>query len=366
MIRERVSTSTRAYDIVIGADILQTLGELLRGCEVSVSSRHLLITDENVQATGLADIALEALTASGYQTTVHTIPAGEASKTLAHAETALRAAYQAGLDRRSVILALGGGVVGDLAGFVAATYMRGIDFVQLPTTLLAHDSAVGGKVAVNLPEAKNVIGAFHQPLCVLYDTQTLRSLPLREMRSGLAEAIKHGVIRDAALFRWIGHSLDALLERDDAALAELLARSCRIKAAIVSADERETGERALLNFGHTLGHAVESLARYGTFTHGDAVAIGMAAAADLSVALGLMARTDADEIIALLSRAGLPVRIPRDLPAGELIAAMRQDKKAVGGSLTFVLCREIGQAEVVRRVDEAVICQVIEDRREPS
>jgi 3-dehydroquinate synthase len=364
MIRERVDTGYRQYDIVIGTGLLEKTGSFLQELNVKKTSRHLIVTDEHVQAAGHLATVIASLTTAGYQAEVLVIPPGEGSKSLELAGRAFSFAYQAGLDRRSVVLALGGGVVGDFAGFVAAAYMRGIDFVQLPTTLLAHDSAVGGKVAVNLPQAKNIIGAFHQPLAVIYDTDALKTLPLREIRSGFAEAIKHGIIRDAKLFQWMKERTELILQHDAQAMAELLARSCRIKAEVVSADEREQGLRAILNFGHTIGHAVEGLAEPDRYRHGEAVAIGMIAAAELSVRLGLCSPIAAAEIEAMVARAGLPTRIPNDLLEEELVLSMRKDKKAAGGTLTFVLLRRIGEVEIVNDVPEELVREVIANRRE--
>jgi 3-dehydroquinate synthase len=361
MIREKVLLEGgRGYEIVIGPGLLKQIGAMLGQLQVNTSSRHLVITDENVAALHLQKVT-SSLAAAGYRAEVYVIPPGESSKSLSMAGAALEYAYQCGLDRRSVVLALGGGVVGDFAGFVAATYMRGIGFVQIPTTLLAHDSAVGGKVAVNLPQAKNIVGAFHQPLGVLYDTDALQTLPVRELRSGLAEAIKHGVIRDRELFFWIEENIAPLLGGDSAALSELLARSCRIKAQVVAADEQEQGLRAILNFGHTLGHAVEWLSAY---THGEAVAIGMVAAAELSVRLGLCPAEEAVRIERAVMAAGLPTRIPCQLEEDELVALMRQDKKTTGGTLTFVLLRRIGDVVIRKDVSEQAVRDVIRGRRE--
>ncbi|HEU4964642.1 MAG TPA: 3-dehydroquinate synthase [Bacilli bacterium] len=364
MIRERVTTPNRTYEIVIGPRLLPRTGEFLQELKVRQTSRHLVITDENVRAAGHLEPVLASLQSAGYQADVYVIPPGEASKSLERAGAAFQYAYEIGLDRRSVVLALGGGVVGDFAGFVAAGYMRGIDFVQLPTTLLAHDSAVGGKVAVNLPQAKNIVGAFHQPLAVLYDTEALKTLPLRERRAGLVEAIKHGLIRDRDLFDWIEEKMDVILSGEDAVVAELLARSCRIKAEVVSQDEKELGLRAILNFGHTLGHAVEGLAN-GRFVHGEAVAIGLVAAADLSVELGYCERSDlVADTERVLIKAGLPTRIPQDLGAKDLLVSMRKDKKATGATLTFVLLRDIGETEIVHDVPEAAVRRMIDKWRE--
>ncbi len=364
MIRERVDTGHSRYEILIGTGLLGQTGQLLLELSVNRSSRHLIVTDEQVRAAGHLTPLLASLQAAGYEAELFVIPAGEASKRLELAERAFEFAYEAGLDRRSVVLALGGGVVGDFAGFLAAAYMRGIPFVQLPTTLLAHDSAVGGKVAVNLSSAKNIIGAFHQPLAVIYDIDALSTLPLREMRSGYAEAIKHGIIRDAELFAWIEARTEQILANDPQVMAELLARSCRIKAEVVSADEREHGLRAILNFGHTIGHAVESLAGYGRLRHGEAIAIGMICAAELSVKMGLCTPDAAESIASVVKAAGLPTQIPHDLDADELLSSIKRDKKATGGTLTFVLMRAIGKVEIVKDVPEKLVRDVIEDRRE--
>lgn len=362
MIRERVNVAERPYDIVIGPAVLARTGAFLQKLGVKATSKHLLVTDANVERAGHLAKVTRSLQESGYAFDVYVIPPGEESKSLRQLQDAYDAAYRAGLDRRSVVLALGGGVVGDFAGYLAASYLRGVDFVQLPTTLLAHDSAVGGKVAVNLPYAKNMIGAFHQPLAVLYDTEALRTLPQRELRSGLAEAIKHGLIRDAVLFDWILANLERILQVDDDTIAELLARSCRIKAEVVAADEREQGVRAILNFGHTIGHAVESLMEY-EYTHGESVALGMVAAADLSVELGRCAPEVAEIVADAVATAGLPTRIPAALSVDDLIASMRQDKKAMGGTLTFILLTEKGDVLIDHDVPEESVRAVIERKR---
>src|SRR5690606_10468040 len=249
--------------------------------------------------------------------------------------------------RDATVLALGGGVIGDLAGFAAACWMRGIDFVQMPTTLLAMvDSSVGGKTGVNLPAGKNLVGAFHQPRAVVADTSTLATLPAREYRAGLAEVVKYGAIGDPAFFAWLERDADALAARAPGAVVRAIAASCRHKAAVVARDEFEQGERALLNFGHTFGHALETADGYRGLLHGEAVAIGMLLAARLSTALGLATAADADRLGALLGRLGLPVAPPAHDPA-ELVALMRLDKKNLGGRLRLVLWRGIGRAELV-------------------
>jgi 3-dehydroquinate synthase len=258
------------------------------------------------------------------------------------------------------VFALGGGVVGDLAGFAAACWMRGIDVVQLPTSLLAMvDSSVGGKTAVDLSQGKNLVGAFHPPRAVVADTSTLRTLPERELRAGLAEVVKYGAIRDVAFLHWLDAHADALLARDEAALAEAIAVSCTHKAAIVERDPLERGERALLNFGHTFGHAIEAEQGYGGLVHGEAVAVGMVLAARLSAALDMARTQDADALAALLTRFGLPTALPDGLDADALLARMRLDKKAAARGLRFVLWEGPGAARVVADVPEDAVRAVL-------
>lgn len=355
-----VELGERSYPIVIGEGLLERLGEIAKQAHIPVSSEVLILTDEHVAAAGHLERTRASLQDSGYRVTEMLIPAGETSKSYREAEKVFDRAFEAGLDRQSTIFALGGGVVGDLAGFVAATYMRGIRFVQLPTTVLAHDSSVGGKVAVNHPRGKNVIGAFHQPKLVVYDTSTLRTLPEREVRSGLAEVIKHGIIWDRDFFAWIESKLDDLLMLQSDAVAEMLARSCAIKAEVVGKDETEQHLRAILNFGHTLGHAIESLSNYGSHTHGEAVAIGMGFAAELSLELDQTDSPTVERIRTMLTRAGLPTDIPDDLQAVELLNSMKQDKKATGGQLTFVLVSDIGHVEIVKNIEEQTIISLLD------
>jgi 3-dehydroquinate synthase len=272
------------------------------------------------------------------------------------------------LERKSIIVALGGGVVGDLAGFVAATYLRGMAFVQVPTTLLAQvDSSVGGKVGVNLKAGKNLVGAFHQPRLVLCDLDTLRTLPEREFRAGLAEVIKYGTLYDARLFARLERDLPKLLKREAQALGEVIARCCRIKADIVRQDETESGLRAVLNFGHTIGHALEAISRYGRYLHGEAIAIGQVAAAKFSAALLGLPLTEVGRITTLFARAGLPTTVR--LTAGQrrrLFATMRLDKKVSGGELQFVLVRRLGAVEFGCRVPDRLVHEVLDamqDRR---
>ena len=284
------------------------------------------------------------------------IAAGEASKTLDNFARLIDALAGLGATRDACVLALGGGVVGDLAGFAAACWMRGIDCVQLPTSLLAMvDSSVGGKTGLDLDAGKNLVGAFHPPVAVLADTDALRTLPPRELRAGFAEVVKYGAIGDAAFLDWLDAHADALLAGDGDALAEAISRSCAHKAAIVERDPFERGERALLNFGHTFGHAIEAEQAYAGLNHGEAVAVGMALAARLSARLGLAGEADARRLATLLARFGLPAAIPPGLDPGALLALMRLDKKATAGGLRFVLWHGPGRAELVAGVDESAV-----------
>jgi len=274
------------------------------------------------------------------------VPDGEDYKDWATLNTVFDALLEHRCDRQTAIIALGGGVIGDLAGFAAATYQRGVPFVQVPTTLLAQvDSSVGGKTAINHPRGKNMIGAFHQPLVVVADTDTLATLPDRELRAGLAEVIKHGAIRDAGLFGWLEANIERLLDRDPDALAHVVKRSVEIKAQVVAVDERESGERALLNFGHTFGHAIEAGVGYGSWLHGEAVAAGMAMAAELSARLGLLDGASVERLRRLLERAGLPVAGPK-LDADRYVELMAVDKKARAGRTPFILLERLGAAVI--------------------
>jgi 3-dehydroquinate synthase len=258
-------------------------------------------------------------------------------------------------------------VIGDLAGFAAACWMRGIAFVQMPTTLLAMvDSSVGGKTAVDLPQGKNLVGAFHQPRAVVVDTGTLATLAERELRAGLAEVVKYGALGDPAFFNWLEQHADALLARDTQAIAEAIATCCRQKAGIVSRDETEQGERALLNFGHTFGHALEAAAGYGALLHGEAIALGMLLAARLSTQLQRASAVDADRLQALLARCGLPTAVPPGIEPQRLLDLMRLDKKNLSGRLRLILWRGIGQAEIVPDVDEAAVMRVLEEGLRPE
>ncbi len=287
------------------------------------------------------------------------LPDGEASKTWQTLNTIFDALLAAQADRKTVLVALGGGVVGDLAGFAAATYQRGIAHLQVPTTLLAQvDSSVGGKTAINHPLGKNMIGAFHQPLAVIADTTTLASLTAREYAAGLAEVVKYGAIHDLSFLAWIETNADRLLAREAAALAHAIRRSCEIKAAIVAADEREAGVRALLNFGHTFGHAIESAAGYGTWLHGEAVAAGMALAARLSARLGRVPESDARRLVALLERLRLPVKAPW-ISREVWLEYMGRDKKNEGGRITLILLDALGRGAVAKDVAPSALADFL-------
>jgi 3-dehydroquinate synthase len=345
-----VELGERSYPIVIGSGLLG--GGFDLAAHVG-GPDCLVVTNETVEP-----LYLEALVADlqGKQVSAISLPDGEAYKTLETVEDILDTLVEHGANRDTTLVALGGGVVGDITGFAAACYMRGVDFVQVPTTLLAQvDSSVGGKTGVNHASGKNLIGAFHQPRAVLIDTDTLKTLPDREFRAGLAEVIKYGAIVDADFFAWLEGNIDALLAREAAALAVAIRRSCELKAEIVAEDERESGRRAILNFGHTFGHAIERCQGYGEWLHGEAVAAGMLMAARL----GGGDRAAADRLEGLLGRAGLPIQPPGVAPA-DMLAAMGMDKKVQGKRLRFVLLRELGDAFVTSDYDAARLDAVLE------
>jgi len=337
-----VALGERSYPIHVGAGVLKRAGELVKPF---LSRRAAIVTNPIVAEHHLESLRA-ALAAAAIQSDVILVPDGEKHKdwsTLYAIHTRL---LELGADRATALIALGGGVVGDLAGFAAATYQRGIPLIQIPTTLLAQvDSAVGGKTAVNHPLGKNMIGAFYQPRAVLSDTATMATLNAREYRAGIAEVIKYGAIRDDALFEWLETSIDALVERRPEALAHAVVESCRIKAGIVAADERETGERALLNFGHTFAHAIETATGYATWIHGEAVAAGMVLASRLSTRASGLSSSDADRLVGLVHRAGLPVKPPR-ISRSTWLEAMGRDKKAEGGRMRFILLEALGRAVI--------------------
>jgi 3-dehydroquinate synthase len=353
----KVSMGERSYPIHIGSDLYARLPGLLRDRGIGPDRPLMLVTDTHVRPL-YGEKVTEPLREAGYRVGEATVPAGESSKSLEHLSRLVEEALRFGLDRQGVVLALGGGVVGDLAGFLAATYMRGIPFVQLPTTLLAHDSSVGGKVGVNHPLGKNVIGAFHQPVMVVFDVETLRTLPAREVISGYAEVVKEALIADASFADWLLRNSERLLRLEPALVEEAIWNGCRIKAEVVSRDEREAGLRAVLNYGHTIGHALEAASGYVGLTHGEGVSIGMVGAAMLGEALGT-AREVVQPTKRLLTAFRLPVQLEGNWSEDDLLELMRRDKKVRGGAYTFVLPERIGAVRVVRGVPEEAIRKVL-------
>ena len=359
MRKVRVDLGEKSYDIIIGYAIDRELVDFVKGA--GYSRKALLVTDTNVGPLYAKQVQ-QLLAEAGLEAAVAQIPAGESSKTLTTANELFTRAIELGLDRKSPIFALGGGVVGDLAGFVAATYMRGVPFVQLPTSLLAQvDSSVGGKVAVNHELGKNLIGAFYQPQAVFMELNFMKSLPRREIYTGLGEIIKYGIIYDAEFFAFLESNREAVLALEPEALVHIIARSCEIKAAVVSEDEKEAGLRRILNFGHTIAHAIEKETGYVRYNHGEAVATGMVGAAYISRELGLIGENEYNRVREMIARCNLPLQA-----AGVTVEAMYgdifHDKKTVGGKVTWVLMEKIGQvicrndvpAEAVKKAMAAV------------
>jgi len=353
-----VDLGDRSYPVYIGRDLLadsQLLSAHVSGSQVVVVSNETVapIYLERVRrALGPRKLLTEII-----------LPDGEQYKTLASLGDIFDKVLAAGHNRTTTFVALGGGVVGDITGFAAACYQRGVNFIQIPTTLLAQvDSSVGGKTAVNHPLGKNMIGAFHQPRAVLIDTDTLQTLPARELAAGLAEVIKYGLICDEPFYRWLQHQMPKLIGRDEAALAEAIERSCGNKAQVVSADEREGGIRAILNLGHTFGHAIETAQGYGNWLHGEAVAVGMLLAAELSARRGMITGREVASLRHLLLAVGLPVEPPAELAADTFLELMGRDKKVVDGRLRLVLLEAIGRACIVDDADERELVALLEKR----
>lgn len=352
--RVAIALGDRSYDILIGSGLLDEASSF-DGLPRAPSA--VIVTDTTV-APLYAERLRESLAARHARVLRIQLPAGEAHKDWASLDAIFEALLAANCDRKTVLYALGGGVVGDITGFAAACYMRGVDFVQLPTTLLAQvDSSVGGKTAINHPRGKNMIGAFHQPLRVVADLSTLATLPKREVAAGLAEVIKYGPIADADFLVWLEAHVEELLALDADALSSAVRRSCEIKAGVVAQDEREGGLRAILNFGHTFGHAIEAGLGYGEWLHGEAVGCGMVMAADLSVRLGLIDAAYAQRLTRLIERAGLPTVGPA-LGTERYLALMRGDKKAEDGAVRFVVIEAPGRAGV-RGAPDAIVADVI-------
>ena len=336
-----VNLGERSYPIYVGDGILSRAGDFLQ--RAGLRGKVAVITNPTVAQLYL-DAVHDSLSAAGFDVTPVLIPDGEQHKDLQSLSVIYDRLISERFERRSCVLALGGGVVGDLAGFAAATFLRGIAYAQVPTTLLAQvDSSVGGKTGVNHQEGKNLVGAFYQPRLVLIDVAVLQSLPRREFIAGLAEVIKYGVIEDPALFKLLEEKMDKLTSLDRALLTQVIATSCAIKAKVVEQDERENDYRAVLNFGHTVGHALEAATHYQKYLHGEAIGIGMAQAATISAQQGFCDQRSLERIRKLIKKAGLPLEIPREVSMQSLIQAMEVDKKSAGGKIKFVICTGIGK-----------------------
>ncbi|MDX1432564.1 MAG: 3-dehydroquinate synthase [Gammaproteobacteria bacterium] len=356
-----VELGARSYPIYVGEGLLGD-GALLRG---HLAGEQVMVVSNDTVARLYMSTLSRALADTRCEQVI--LPDGEEHKNLEMLGRIFDALLAARFARDCTIVALGGGVVGDMAGFAAACYQRGVAYVQVPTTLLAQvDSSVGGKTAVNHPGGKNMIGAFHQPRCVLIDTRTLETLPERELKAGLAEVIKYGVMWDADFFAWLERHLVRLLAGDADALATAIERSCRIKAEVVATDERETGTRSLLNLGHTFGHAIEAGLGYGRWLHGEAVAAGICLAADLSARLGRLEPAAVARIESLVAAAGLPVAAPAEISCERMLELMAVDKKVKGGRVRLVLLDAIGKAELSERFDGERLRETLTERRQAA
>ncbi len=354
MISLKVNLDERSYPICIGKNLLEQ-SELLTQ---HIPGNSALIVSNETVAPLYMDAIEKSLTHIRYKTLV--LPDGEEHKNLDVLNTIYDALLKNRLDRNTTLIALGGGVIGDITGFAAASYQRGVHLIQIPTTLLSQvDSSVGGKTAVNHPLGKNMIGAFYQPKAVIADTNTLNTLEDRQLSSGIAEVIKYGLIRDTQFLEWLESNIDKLLDRDPDALSYAIEVSCRNKAQVVAADERETGQRALLNLGHTFGHAIETGMGYGAWLHGEAVASGMVMAARLSNKLGWISATEVDRVINILERANLPISAPPQMDADKFIELMSLDKKVSDGVLSLVLYKSMGHAIISKDYSEAVLRETI-------
>ena len=352
-----VELGDNSYPLVVGTGLLNGVGELLT--PHTKSNKVLIVSDAFVK-TRYLPVVQESLKDAGLDVCTIEVPGGEESKSLAQFSRIQDGLVEHQLDRGSMLIALGGGVIGDLTGFAAAVYMRGIPYVQIPTTLQAQvDASVGGKTAINHPKGKNLIGAFHQPKLVVIDVGTLETLPQRDIRAGLIEVIKMGVIRDEPLFERVEEDLEAILNLDDTTLIEIISQACVNKAEIVAKDEKESRLRMVLNYGHTFGHAIEALTHYNRYRHGEAVSIGMNCAAQLAVNLGIFSETDFQRQRVLLKRAQLPITLPSDLTPDALCDAMYLDKKTLGGKLRLILPTRIGEVVIRDDIEDRHVLQAI-------
>ncbi len=360
-------TIDNSYDILISENLLNKIPLDLK--ENKIGNRYLIITDSNVEKI-FGKKLLVLMKRNGLKTDLISFKGGEQSKNLIAFHKLLYDAHQLGLDRKSAIIALGGGVVGDIAGFASATYMRGISFIQIPTTLLAMtDSSIGGKTAVNLKSGKNIVGAFHQPKKVYIDTSLLKTLPKKEWLNGLAEIIKHALIQDKKLFDFIDKNLDKIGNNDDNyqsnqfILIQIIKRNCEIKASIVEKDEKENGLRKILNYGHTIGHTLESLTAYKKYSHGEAIAIGMVVEGLISNKMGMLSTQELLTQNKMINKIGLPVKIPKLLDTNKIICELKKDKKVIGGRIEFVLLERIGKAIYGINVSNKIIREAIEEAK---
>lgn len=347
------------YQIAIATDSLKQLGSQMK--QLNLGKKVLVISNPEIFGH-YGEICLNSLQAAGFETYTHLIPAGESYKHLESIQGVYDVAQTNHLERSSTFVALGGGVIGDMTGFSAATWLRGVNFVQVPTSLLAIvDASVGGKTGVNHPQGKNLIGAFYQPKLVAIDPNLLQTLPLKEFRAGMAEVIKYGVIWDEDLFTKLEHHehLDSLEHVGDSLLETIITRSCQAKAEVVGQDEKEAGLRAILNYGHTIGHAVESLTHYKQFVHGEAVGIGMVAAGNIAVVMGLWTQAEADRQNTLITKAGLPTDIPEQLAIADILEAIKSDKKVKAGKVRFILPTAIGKVIITDQVTPEIITQAL-------
>jgi 3-dehydroquinate synthase len=355
-----VQLPQQSYDIVITPDAIAHLGTWMPHLKLG---KKVIVVSNAAIFRQYGQTLIMSLQEAGFDVALCLLPAGERYKTLASVQKIYDAAIAHRLERSSTLVALGGGVVGDMTGFAAATWLRGISVVQVPTSLLAMvDAAIGGKTGVNHPQGKNLIGAFHQPRLVLIDPHVLKTLPVREFRAGMAEVIKYGIIWDAELFQALEQAqrLDQRRYMSDALLQDILTRSCQAKAHVVSQDEKEAGLRAILNYGHTIGHAVESLTGYRVVNHGEAVAIGMVVAGELAIGLQLWDRTSADRQLALIEKTGLPTRLPAGLDIDAIVESLQTDKKVQDGQVRFILPTQIGQATITDQVPTHLVREILQ------
>lgn len=352
----KVNLGAKSYPIYIGENILPRIGRKAR--ELGIGNKVMVVTNPTVGGL-YGQTVVGSLEKAGFEVTVGEVPDGERYKSLASAAHLYDIAFASGLDRKSAVVALGGGVIGDLAGFVAATYMRGVPYIQVPTTLLAQvDSSVGGKVAVNHPRGKNIIGAFYQPRMVYADIKSLHTLPEREFRAGMAEVIKYGVIWEDEFFRFLEENDRSIKNLQASEIIHVVKTSCSIKARVVEEDETEQAIRAILNYGHTFGHAYEALTGYRKYVHGEAVAIGMVSAAKTAVKLGMLKSDDESRIRALLSLYGLPLNFG-DLDPEKIIASMGHDKKVQDGQVRYVLPENVGSVQIVANISHEILREVL-------